>query len=52
MHDNPEFYETHTHVKPWRVLTLKPINVLHVSNLLLMTSFMIDITFEILFIYV
>jgi len=52
MDDNLEFCETQTHVKPWKLLTLEPINVLQVSNLLLITSFMIDITSEILFIYV
>jgi hypothetical protein len=27
MDDNVEFYESKVHVKPWRLLTLEPLNV-------------------------
>lgn len=34
MDDNSEFYNTLSHVEPWRLLTLEPFNVTHVPQCL------------------
>ncbi len=33
MDNNFEFFQIQKHVKPWKLLTLKPFNVSHVFNL-------------------